>query len=195
MNPGALKTLSEALAARIAAVLSAEAGVQNAQVVVSPPGEAGADAHLVLFPYKVLAAQTHRNELRTVLTGDPAQPVLTFDSALPLDVYFLLTIGQPPQAPAGPVLLEGYRLMGYALRSLQLDPFLMGPEVDGDTVRISLEPVNSEEMNRIWALFPTTDYRLSVVYLASPVWIDPDDAAELPRVVDDQRRVGVLAPA
>ncbi|MDB5423806.1 MAG: hypothetical protein JWQ29_1222 [Phenylobacterium sp.] len=195
MKADALRRVCDSLAARLTAVLEAEAGVVAPNVVVAPPGEAGADAQLVLFPYRLMASQAMRNELRTVLTGDPARPVLTFDSALPLDVYFLVTVGQPPDVgPAAPALLEGYRLLGFAMRALQLDPFLIGPSVDGDTVRLTLEPVNSEEMNRIWALFPTTDYRLSVVYLASPVWLDPDDALEIPRVIDDQRRVGALVP-
>jgi hypothetical protein len=192
MTPDALSLVSLALRDRLSAVLEDEAGVAAANVVIAPPGEAGADAHLVLFPYKILAAHAQRNELRTILTGDPAQPVRTFEGALPLEVHFLITIGQPP-APAGPTLLEGYRLMGFAMRALQRDPFLMDPTLRGDTVRLALEPVNSDEMNRIWALFPTTDYRLSVAYLASPVWIDPDPAAEGPRVLDDQRTVGVSA--
>lgn len=193
MKPDALRRVSEALTNRLSAILQQEAGVAQASVVVAPPGEAGADAHLVLFPYRLTAAQAVRNDLRTVMTGDPNRPVITYDSALPLDVYFLVTIGQPPPNQAGPTLLEGYRLLGFAMRSLQLDPFLMGPDLDGDTVRVSLEPVTSEEMNRIWALFPTTDYRLSVVYVATPVWIDPDDAQEAARVIDDQRRVGAVA--
>ena len=41
-------------------------------------------------------------------------------------------------------------------------------------VRVSLDPVSTEEMSRIWTLFPTANYRTSVAYVASPVWIDPD---------------------
>ena len=31
----------------------------------------------------------------------------------------------------------------------------------------------SDEISRVWNLFPTANYRTSVAYVASPVWIDP----------------------
>ena len=40
-------------------------------------------------------------------------------------------------------------------------------------MQVSLEPLSTEEMSRIWTLFPTANYRTSVAYIASPVWIDP----------------------
>jgi hypothetical protein len=45
--------------------------------------------------------------------------------------------------------------------------------VDGETVRLTLDPISNEEMGRVWTLFPTENYRTSVIYIASPVWIDP----------------------
>jgi hypothetical protein len=47
-----------------------------------------------------------------------------------------------------------------------------GPAVDGDQVRLTLEAVTTEELAHVWALFPNTNYRTSVVYVASPVRID-----------------------
>jgi hypothetical protein len=49
---------------------------------------------------------------------------------------------------------------------------LTGPAVDGDQVRLTLEAVTTEELAHVWALFPNTNYRTSVVYVASPVRID-----------------------
>ena len=37
-----------------------------------------------------------------------------------------------------------------------------------ETVHVSLEPLTTEETSRIWALFPTANYRTSVAYLATP---------------------------
>lgn len=51
---------------------------------------------------------------------------------------------------------------------------------------MTLEPLTTEEASRIWALFPTANYRTSVVYLATPVWIDPllPEIVGAPVVVD-----------
>ena len=40
-------------------------------------------------------------------------------------------------------------------------------------MRLTIESAGSDEMGRIWTLFPAANYRTSVTYLASPVWIDP----------------------
>jgi hypothetical protein len=66
--------------------------------------------------------------------------------------------------------------------------------VDQETVRVTLEPLTTEEASRIWALFPTANYRTSIAYLATPVWIDPP--APLPvaaAVIQDQLRSGASA--
>ena len=59
-----------------------------------------------------------------------------------------------------------------AMQALQRASVLTGPAVDGDQVRLTLEAVTTEELAHIWALFPNTNYRTSVVYVASPVRID-----------------------
>jgi hypothetical protein len=85
------------------------------------------------------------------------------------------------------------------MRALQVEPELSGPSVAYETVRVSLEPLTTEEASRIWALFPTANYRTSVAYLATPVWIDPPtEAPTAPPVVEDQlyagSKVGGTAP-
>ena len=59
------------------------------------------------------------------------------------------------------------------MQALQAEPELTGAAVDHETVRVTLEPLTTEEASRIWALFPTANYRTSIAYLATPVWIDP----------------------
>jgi Pvc16 N-terminal domain len=72
-------------------------------------------------------------------------------------------------------------------------PLFAGSAVDNEPVRLSLYPGTSDELSRVWALFPDQNYRTSVLYLASPVWIDPDAArAEAPPVVFDRKRTGAL---
>jgi hypothetical protein len=49
-------------------------------------------------------------------------------------------------------------------------------------------------MSRIWTLFPTANYRTSVVYLATPVWIDPAHiAATGAPVVEEPHTLGQAA--
>jgi hypothetical protein len=81
------------------------------------------------------------------------------------------------------------------MQALQADPELTGAAVSQDVVRVTLEPLTTEEASRIWALFPTANYRTSVAYLATPVWIDPQEPAPLAApVTQDERRAGLRAP-
>jgi hypothetical protein len=62
---------------------------------------------------------------------------------------------------------------------------------------VSLEPISTEEMSRIWTLFPVVNYRTSVAYLATPVWIDPRNPPLVAaRVINDRLGAGArLEPA
>ena len=58
-------------------------------------------------------------------------------------------------------------------------------------MHVSLDPLTTEESSRIWALFPTANYRTSVAYIATPVWIDTMLPATIGgRVVTDILRAG-----
>jgi hypothetical protein len=124
----------------------------------------------VLFPYRVVANADQRNREHEVPPNpDDAdqQHAVVYDEALPLDVYFLLS------APRGGAAeWSGPRELGSAMQALNV-PANTGLIVEGEIVHLSLEPVTTEEMGRIWSLFPSINYRTSVVYLATPVWIDP----------------------
>jgi hypothetical protein len=77
------------------------------------------------------------------------------------------------------------------MQALQLRPELTGPAINHETIRVTLDPLTTEESSRIWALFPAANYRTSVAYVASPVWIDPPDPepTAVP-VVDDRLLAG-----
>ena len=113
--------------------------------------------------------------------------VNVFRNSLPLDLYFLVTVGTTAEQIRA--LLAA---LGLAMQSLQVEPELTGPGVDFETVRVTLEPLSTDDSSRIWALFPTANYRTSVAYLASPVWIDPavPEATAGP-VTDDRLHAGV----
>ncbi len=125
-------------------------------------------AALVLFLYRVVPSATLRNREHRVPSNMPGQ-VIVFQNALPLDLYYLLTVGTTTGASEEGLL----RALGYAMQALQAEPDLTGPAVNYETVHVTLEPLTTEEASRIWTLFPTANYRTSIAYLATPVWIDP----------------------
>lgn len=143
-------------------------------------------AALVLFLYRVVPNASLRNREHRVPSSTPGQ-VNVFQNALPLDLYYLLTVGTTTGASEEGLL----RALGYAMQALQTDPELTGPAVNYETVRVTLEPLTTEEASRIWTLFPTANYRTSIAYLATPVWIDPPQVTPLaPPVSEDQLLAG-----
>jgi hypothetical protein len=174
----AIQQVSTALRDRLKTIISGE-------VFVGPLDDDLADgAAVVLFLYRVAVNSDLRSREHVVQPPGDEPPVL-YTNGLPLDLYYLLTVGK---AAGG---LEGLGVLGYVMQALNDDPVLVGVPVRGEVVRLTVDLIGSEEMSRIWTLFPTANYRTSVVYLASPVWIDP---AEVPvpaePVVEEPHRVG-----
>jgi hypothetical protein len=180
MNADAIQRVSTAISDRLKSALA-----PPATVFVGPPDDDQADqASIVVYPYRLTANQSLRNTERVLppASADPQSEPTVYQNSLPLDVFYLLTPGIAATEP--------HYWLGKAIQELQRDPDLVGNAVDGDTVRLSLEPATTDELSRIWSLFPNVNYRTSAVYLASPVWIDPTSATRGARVVDDTQRVG-----
>jgi len=181
----AIFLVTQALRARLQSALAAS-GVPGT-VFVGPLDDADSSgAPLILFLYRIAPNASLRNvEHRVPRPGTP--PVAVFQNALPLDLYFLVTVGTTPGSSEETLL----KALGWVMQSLQLEPELAGPAVSHETVRVSLEPLTTEEASRVWALFPTANYRTSVAYLATPVWIDPLGPESLGgRVVEDRLEAG-----
>jgi len=163
-----IKRVTDALRDRLTAALSMS-GVPGT-VFVGPlddPNAAG--AVLVLFLYRIVPNAHLRNNQHRVLSGSPTPSVQVFENSMPLDLNFLITVGTPPNSSQESMLLA----LGFAIQLIQAAPELTGVSVNHETVRVTFEPLSTEEASRIWALFPTVNYRTSVAYLATPVWIDP----------------------
>lgn len=176
MSAEAILQVTNAIKSRLdAAMAEAVAGTGHTPTTayVGPLDDAdAASAGLVLFLYRVLPNQNLRNVPHTVSVSSPAPGAPVFrslENALALDLHYILTVG--PRQQAGEP--ESLRRLGFAMRALNDAPMLVGSAVGGETIRISLDSATTEEMSRVWALFPTANYRTSVLYLASPVWIDP----------------------
>lgn len=148
-------------------------------------------AKAVLFLYRVAVNPDLRNSTHVLPPLAPGDPPRVFEGSLPLDLYYLLTAGDTQSGGE----LDSLATLGRAMQMLNTAPNLTGAAVQGETVRVTLDPITSEEMSRIWTLFPTSNYRTSVVYLATPVWIDPPaPVASAPPVTEEPHRVGPIAP-
>ena len=168
MSADAIFNTTQAMTARLRAALTAS--TVPGTVFVGPlddPDAAG--AALILFLYRVMPNASLRNRERRVLDTSTPPQIVVYRDSLPLDLYFLITVGTRPGQSEEPLL----RALGYAMRELQVDPDLTGPAVNHETVHVSLDPLSTDEVSRVWNLFPTANYRTSVAYVASPVWIDP----------------------
>jgi len=144
-------------------------------------------ATLILFLYRIAPNVSLRNSEHTVVTNTP--PPKTYRNALPLDLYYLVTVGTMANSSEETLLTS----LGYVLQELQVNPVLTGSGVNNQTSQVSLEPMTTDEMSRIWNLFPAANYRTSATYLVSPVWVDPEDTSTSGEpVLDDSLRAGTL---
>lgn len=177
MDAKALQTVSAAIQARLAADI-------GGSVHVGPlDDDEAAAADLVMFLYRLAINADLRNAGHRRPPREPAAQVgrqrpdiateEVIEGALPLDLYYILS-ASPSKAGSD---LDGLGRLGAAIQTLNDRPLLVGPPVVGEIVRLCIDAVSSEEMARIWSLFPTVNYRTSVVFMASPVWIDPRDPA------------------
>jgi Pvc16 N-terminal domain len=168
VNGRALLQVTNALRARLKTALDAS-GVPGTVFVGSLGDPDASGAALILFLYRVEAHASLRNDEHRLPSGSAAAPVDVFRNSLPLTLYFLVTVGTLPGSSEETLL----GALGFVMQALQTDPELVGPSLDNEAVHLTLESLSTEELSRIWALFPTANYRTSIVYLASPVWIDP----------------------
>jgi hypothetical protein len=169
MDFNAINTVTTALKTLLEMALDPTgSGVQH--VFVGPLDDSAGDKlNVHLFLYRVAVNADLRSTDHVVPAATSNQPPTIYRGSLPLDLYYLLTVSTKGSASE----LGDLTMLGQAMQVLNDAPILSGASVKNETVRISLDPVGSEEMSRVWTLFPTANYRTSVVYLLSPVWIDP----------------------
>jgi hypothetical protein len=172
MSAEAIRNVTEAMRLRLEAAITASGATGTVYVgPLDSPDAAGAS--LILFLYRLVPNAALRNREHRVAAAKPPPVVDVYRDSLPLDLYYLVTVGTRQGVAEEPLLI----LLGYAIRELQTNPNLVGSHVFqqsiNESIHVSLEPLTTEEISRVWALFPTANYRTSVAYLATPVWIDP----------------------
>ena len=187
MDSQAIQRVTEAIRQRLVNAIRTQAN-PNPVVFVGPLHDDGADdAYLVLFLYRAVPNADLRNTPHVVPGPLPDSEPTVYENALPLDLYYILTAGGRSDGGEFESLLR----LGQAMQALNDQPLFAGTALDGEVVRVTLYPATGDEMSRVWALFPDQNYRTSMLYLASPVWIDPA-LRPLPAepVVDTPHRIG-----
>lgn len=184
MNADAIFNVTKALRDFLTAAINGNDG----DVFVGPLDDQNANrAKAVLFLYRLSVNADLRSLPHVVAAAQLTDPPTIHDTSLPLDLHYLFTAGTAQTGGE----LEAMSTLGLAIQALNDRPALEGLPVRGETVRISIDPIGPEEMSRIWTLFPTANYRTSVVYVATPVWIDPArPPLRATPVVDERHAVG-----
>ncbi len=156
-------------------------------VYVGPPDADEDKDELILFPMRVTPSADLRNADRVrpfALPGDPPgpPPPRTVAPAVPLDLHYLVTAGSPQNGTPA----DGLRRLGVAIRAIEAASPIALPAFHQEAVRLSLEPLSTDELSRIWGLFPNFNCRTCFIFRASPVWIDPTAIAlPAPPVIAD----------
>ncbi|MBV1800612.1 Pvc16 family protein [Siccirubricoccus sp. G192] len=189
MSDRAIEQVLEALRARLQAALGRSRA--TATVHVGPPDDSEAQSSdLSILLVRAAATPTLRNDKRHLPPTQEGQPPRVLPGAVPLDLTVLLTTASKETGGERDALGR----LGRVIQTLALTPMIGPPEVPDQEARITLEPATTEELTRIWAMFPQSSYRPSLIYLVTPVWIDPPDQSEPPMpVLSDRRLVGQFA--
>lgn len=144
-------------------------------VYVGPPdADKEEDDELILFPMRITPSADLRNAERVrpfALPGDPPgpPPSRSISPAVALDLHYLVTAGSPTNGLA----VDGLRRLGIAIRAIEAASPIALPAFFQDAIYLSLEPLTTDELSRIWGLFPNFNSRTCFIFRASPVWIDP----------------------
>lgn len=169
-----------------------ETSLGEGKIFAGPPSETSAtESGASLFLYHLVPNAELRNEPNLASVRGGGVPQAGERNSIPLDLRYLITITRP--APPSPGSSPGELLtLGQIIQALHATPVLTGARLPGQTVRITPDPVSMEDISRVWSLFPETAYRTSIVYLATPVFVDSADVPSGPRVREVHRRPGRL---
>ena len=95
MKADAIKRVTEALKKRLEDALAAAAMPGTVFVGPLDVPDVG-NAALILFLYRVVPNASLRNREHRVPSSTPPPPVEVFRNSLPLDLYYLITVGTMP---------------------------------------------------------------------------------------------------
>jgi hypothetical protein len=181
-----IQAVCEAIAELVRRGINEAAGFENDtfNVFLGPPdAEITDDPELILFPMRVTPSADLRNAPRVRPFPEPTDPPREIAGAVPLDLHFLATAG----APQGETTAGSLKRLGDAIRAIEAASPIAVPAFCQDAIWLSLEPVTTDELSRIWGMFPNFNARTCFTFRASPVWIDPLQPPEPgPPVISDE---------
>ena len=135
-----------------------------------------ADPLIGLFLYQMMEIPQMRNQ--------PPEPDGTSGDrrCQTLELYYLVT-------SYARQIEDGHRLLGKVMRTFFENAILRGPVLQGSLadmeqeLRVLLQPLSLEDVNRLWSVFPGKAYRLSIAYQVTPVKIFSRSAVPPGRVI------------
>jgi hypothetical protein len=163
VSKDAIYNTTEALRTRL------EQSVGADRVYVGPPIKNDMkDLKASLFMFNVVPNRDLRNieRVASAPSGSAPNAAGARVEALPVDLRFLISVFRSGTDP------NELTTLGEIMLALHLEPTLSGGILEGQVVRLTPEPYTVDDLHRIWGLFPEESYRTSVVYLASPVFIE-----------------------
>lgn len=169
----------------------------NVNVTMQPPDTANNENFLYqvnLFLYHVMPNAAWRNMPlpNSILPGESGQPPLA------LNLYYMITAYTRENTGTGDI--DGHNLLGRVMRILYDHPLLSSTEIEIampesdvqnqiERIRITMQPLNIEEIYRLWTGFQT-QYRLSVSYEVAVILIESTRAVSKPLPVLKMGRSG-----
>jgi hypothetical protein len=161
------------------------ADIPGTKVSVKPPDVANTEApptnKLNIFLYRVAQNQAYRNE---ELPARDSQGVLTRSPLLALNLHYLLTAYAADNDD-----LLAQQILASAMRILNENPVLSRDIIQDaiaarqalktsdltdqiEAIRLTFQPMNLEELSKLWSTFFQTNYRISVAYEATVVLLE-----------------------
>ena len=157
-------------------------------IVVVSPGEieANDNVRLSLFLFQIIENVHMKNQEMQIINPTKLKyPPLIMDLSYMLTSYTSSKIQDKTERT-----MEEHSILGKAVQilhdnSIITDPFLRGSLTDdGQELHISQNPLNLDDMTKIWSTFPDQPFRPSVCYLVSNVRIESTREKESKRVID-----------
>jgi hypothetical protein len=163
-------------------------------VYVGPPvrTEMG-DRGVALFLFHIEPNRDLRNTPRYAPPAPgPASAANPELNSIALDLRFLIAVFRTA-VPGGGGDPDELLRIGQIVRHLHANPVLGDAALAGQTVRVTPEPHSIDELSRIWDVFQAESYQTSMVYLATPVWVDAGFIAGGPPVQSSRISSGLSA--
>lgn len=191
MTADAIQLTTEAFKGLLETALQEES-IDPPDVFIGPPSDQLASAASAsLFLYHLVPNADLRNEPDLAALRAPPDDPTAANDPIPFDLRYLITAFRPASADSDSSPIE-LLILGAIIRAVHATPVLTGARLPDQTVRLTPDPISMEEISRVWGLFPETSYRTSIVYLATPVFVDTALIAG-PRVRTVERPFGRIS--